>query len=121
MTRLIFIFCTLLVSCRQNANFNKERFNQEGWQKISDLGQHPEREKMVNDLIQNHNLKGLHYNELIKKLGPPDFWEPENRVIYFGLATNYGVDLDPTGQRSLKFQFSLDSIITNFAIDESGR
>lgn len=111
MTRLIFIFFTILVSCGQTA-----KFNQDDWQNTSDLGRHPLREKMLKDLTENHKLKGLHYADLIKKLGQPDFWEPENSAIYYGLAINYAADLDPTGQRVLQFKFSSDSIITNFLI-----
>jgi len=74
---------------------------------------------MLKDLTENHKLKGLNYSDLIKMLGQPDFLEPENKTVYYGLAINYGADIDPTGQRALQFKFNSDSIITDFAILEA--
>lgn len=116
MIRLFVISLLFIVSCNQGRKFDKN-----SWQKTTDLGVHPEREKMLSDLTENHILKGLQYSELVSKLGEPDFWEPENKTIYYGLANNYGSDIDPTGQRALKFQFSSDSIITKFEIIESSQ
>ena len=95
------------------------QFSKENWEKTSDLGLHPNREAMVNDLLTNYKLKGIHYNDLVKMLGQPDFWEPSERVIYYGIATNYGLDIDPTGLKALSFEFNADSIITDYTISES--
>ena len=113
MKLFYYIFLFLLVSC------GHAKWNEQDWKKTTDLGQHPHREAMVEDLLQNHKLTGLHYNSLIQKLGPPDFLEPEDRSISYGLATNYGLDIDPTGLRSLQFHFDNDSIIVDFKIIES--
>lgn len=113
-SRHILVLTSIFASCEQSSKFNSD-----DWQRTSDPGLHPHRERMVNDLIMNHHLKGLHYHVLIQKLGQPDFWEPENKTFYYGLAVNYSVDLDPTGQRALQFKFSSDSLITDFEILEA--
>lgn len=95
------------------------QFSKENWGKTSDLGMHPNREAMVNDLLTNYKLKGIHYKDLVKMLGQPDFWEPSERIIYYGIATNYGLDIDPTGLKSLGFEFNADSIIVDYKISES--
>jgi hypothetical protein len=113
---VIFSLTFLLVaSCGQpNKTFNKD-----GWLKIGDFGSYPERASMVDDLLKNHKLKGLTYDELINKLGQPT--NSDSTSIHYDIEIEYGIDIDPTRGSSLVFYFNRDSIITDIKLNDWSR
>lgn len=111
----ILTFCFLLTSCKGNIPFDKA-----GWTIQGDLGLYPNRDKMLDDLIKNQNLKGLTYRQLIDKIGEPEKNEVgESNTIYYDIVTDYGHDIDPVYTKILEFKFDKDSIITDFKINET--
>lgn len=113
---LILFFTVIGIACNISS---KSKFNKEDWCKIEDLQLHPNRVKMLDDLLKNNTLKGLTVSQLIDKLGHPDFnTPPDSNKIYYNIVTEYGLDIDPFYSKNLIFTYSHDSIITNFIIDE---
>jgi len=110
----LFGICILLTACKNEIKFDKAR-----WTTREDLGLYPNRDKMLNDLIQNQKLKGLSYNQLIDKIGEPEKnITGDNNSIYYDIVTDYGYDIDPVYIKTLEFKFDTDSIITDFKINE---
>jgi len=69
----------------------------------------PNGDKMLDDLLQNHNLKGLTHKQLIDTLGkPPDYDNIYEIVVY------YKNDSDPRYVKVLEFTFNKDSIVANW-------
>jgi hypothetical protein len=95
----------------------KTKFNKQQWDEHPDLAFSPPfRNGMLTDLTTNHPLVGLHYSELIKLLGKPNF--SDRTSMSYTIITDYGSDIDPVYVKNLSFQFSADSVITSFVIDE---
>jgi hypothetical protein len=109
------IICMLLISCNSDIKFDKTGWNQKG-----DLNNYPNREKMLNDLMENHKIKGLKYSELVNLLGEPEIEKTsENITAYYNIATEYGLDIDPVYIKNLVISLSIDStaqscIVTNW-------
>jgi len=103
---------SFIISCGQSAKV----FDKNGWLKTGDLGSHPDRAAMVDDLIKNHKLTGLTYYELTNKLGQPN--GSDSTTLFYDIRTEYGTDIDPTDGSSLVFYFNSDSIIVDYKLNE---
>jgi len=104
----------LLTACK-----NETKFDKAGWIIKDDLGLYPNRNKMLNDLIENQKLKGLTYLQLIDKIGEPEKnVSGDSNSIYYDIVTDYGHDIDPVYSKTLEFKFDTDSIITDYKINE---
>ncbi len=71
---------------------------------------------MVDDLINNHTLKGLTVHQLRDSIGKPDFTEPT--TITYSIIVDYGWDIDPVYIKNLTFDISPDSLVTGYRITE---
>jgi outer membrane protein assembly factor BamE (lipoprotein component of BamABCDE complex) len=110
----ILTICFLLTSCKDKIPFDKA-----GWTIQGDLGLYPNRDKMLDDLIKNQNLKGLTYRQLIDKIGEPEKNEVgDSNTIFYDIVTDFGHDIDPVFIKSLEIKFDKDSIVTDFKINE---
>jgi len=94
------------------------KFNKIGWSEFED-GLPILREKMIDDLLKNHVLKGLSYKQLVDTVGTPN----EQSILGFDsvsyiILLDYGHDIDPVHTKTLRFYFDKDSIITNWKIIE---
>ena len=69
MKRIAPIFLLIFLSCKNSQPFNKAL-----WDTRDDMTW-PYRENMLNDLIKNHRLVGLKYNEAVKLLGSSNYTE----------------------------------------------
>jgi len=111
----------VLISVSGCKNFGQIKFDKAKWNEDYQDGFPPKaRNKMVNDLVENHKLKGLKYWEVIELLGEPiakdsSTFSYEVVIKYDGLFA-----IDPTYVKSLVFYFSKDSTITDVKIEESG-
>ena len=113
MKKAFVVFIVLFVSCKQNVKFNKAE-----WVIVEDCNTHPNREKMLIDLTENHKLRGLTYKQLIDKIGKPEKDESNTNSIFYEIVIDYGMDIDPVYVKNLEFEFNKDSIITGFKISE---
>lgn len=108
---LIFL-SLLLFSCTT-------KFDKAKWQQESDIGQFPYREKMVNDLVVNHKLKGLTYNQVIDLIGEPQKnLVVEKNKINYPIIVEYENDIDPVYTKTLVITINDDSLVSTFQIDE---
>lgn len=98
---------------------NNQQFNKTAWSERGDLGIYPNREKILNDLMNNHRLKGLTYKQLIDLLGEPEKYKDEEpNTGTYNIVTDYGGDIDPVYVKNLEVKFSTDSIVKNVSINE---
>jgi hypothetical protein len=114
--KLIVLAISLLsiLSCNQNRNFDKSAWGEKG-----DLGIYPNRDEMLKDLMNNHQLKGLTYRQLVDLLGEPEnYSDAEPNVAYYNVVTDYGRDIDPVYIKNLEVKFGCDSIVTDVNINE---
>lgn len=112
LTYIIYAIVALL-SC-SNTQFEKR-----AWEYRDDLGEYPNRKKMLKDLLQNHKLKGLTYKELIKTIGSNDNFKNGNSgLIYYNIEEDYGTDIDPVYIKNLVFIFNNDSIVADYRIQK---
>lgn len=113
MKKAFILFFVVFVSCKQNVKFNKAE-----WVIIGDCNTHPNREKMLIDLTENHKLRGLTYKQLVNKIGEPEKDVSNTNGIYYEIVTDYEMDIDPVYVKNLEFEYNNDSIITEFKISE---
>jgi hypothetical protein len=107
----IILFCSamlLLAGCS-----GKRQFDREGWN-LGDGITFPSRDAMLDDLLQNHKLKGLKYQEVIHLLHRPQLSD-QKQMMYEVTEVN-----KPGKPRYIKqLILSLkDSIVTNAKIYE---
>ncbi len=74
------------------------------------------RNSMLKDLISNRKLIGLNYAQLIQLLDTPNF--SDINVLGYFIIEDYGFKIDPVYVKNLKFDFSKDSVVTAFHIEE---
>lgn len=66
----LLLLVALLFACGSDL-----RFNREGWKERGDLGQHVNRERMLDDLLDNHRLDGASQAEILELLGAPSGYD----------------------------------------------
>lgn len=91
------------------------KFDKSGWNDYSD-GIYLYREQMLNDLIENHKLKGLTYHQLVDLLGKPDGYD---ETVYYEVVVEYGSNIDPVYVKSLLFDLQ-DSVVSRYEVKEHG-
>jgi len=106
----------ILFGCN-NIIHSDVKFNKSQWNSIDDLNSHPNRESMLEDLIEHHKIKGLAYHQLIDSLGEPENYGDTKDSIYYDIVVNYGY-LDPKSGEYLAIGFNKDSIATGFRVVE---
>lgn len=103
----------LLISCEQS--FKQAKFNKTGWNEKVDWD-YPNREVMLDDLIKNHQVKGLSYKQLENSIGLPD--SKEDFQLYYDIITDFGSDIDPVYTKSLLIKLNKDSVVSGFEVKE---
>jgi len=101
-----------LFSCK---DFKQIKFDKSKWRTRDDM-EFPYRNKMLKDLTTNYKLVGLKHSEIIELLGDPNF--SDSSSFAYQVIEDYGSDIDPVYTKNLDFEFSKDSIITAFKIEE---
>lgn len=113
MTRqstLIFLALTLL-SCRTHKKFDKTK-----WAEVADLMTFPNRKYMIDDLVENYQLKGKKYNNLVELLGEPQSNLDSTLKIFYDIDIDYGYDIDPVYTKTLSIVFDKDTVVNSFEI-----
>jgi uncharacterized membrane protein len=103
-----------IVAC--NSIGINEKFDKSKWTAKDDMD-YPMRDAILNDLVTNHQLKGLTYKQLIDSLGEPANYGDNKDSIYYDVVVNYGY-LDPKSGKYLAIGFNKDSITTGFKVVE---
>jgi hypothetical protein len=100
-------------SCNQQILFDEEKWNE------SDGIFYTNREKMVNDLLENHLKKGMTYKEVINLLGSSENHDNEVRnTIWYEIMVDYGWDIDHEKGKTLYIEFTNDSIVKDVKLEE---
>ena len=73
---------------------------------------------MLNDLVNNHKLKGLTYQQLIDSLGAPENFGDKDDTVRYEIITGFESDIDPTYGKNLNLTIGPDSIVTSYKISE---
>lgn len=74
---------------------------------------------MLNDLIENHKLKGMQYKNLIDLLGlPENYSDQEENILIYNIVTDYGYDIDPVYIKNLEIKLAKDSIVEGYKVVE---
>ena len=108
------LFFMLLISCNSNVKFEKI-----GWNKKGDLNSYPNREKMLNDLMENYKIQGLNYAELVNLLGEPENYSDDDAgVIYYNIITDYGSNIDPVCVKNLKIKLDKNQKVERYIVEE---
>jgi hypothetical protein len=111
---VITIITLFFSTCNQDQKFDKA-----SWQQQGDLGIYPNREKMLKDLMNHHQLKGLTYKQLVDLIGEPEkYSDEEPNTATYNIVTDYGRDIDPVYIKNLEVKISSDSIVTDANINE---
>ena len=107
---LVVAFIIALSACKEQKKFSYEKWNYSP----DSLYPPPDREKTLKDLTTNYKLVGLTCSQLEKLLGETS---KESNKMYYNLKIEYGFP-DPVYTENLVFEFSKDSIVTSFKIEE---
>ena len=115
---LIVASSTLIIACGQDKQESK--FNKGRWEEFndSDGGEYPYRDRMLNDLVKNHKLKDLTYQQLIDSLGAPGNFGDNGNTVRYEIITGFESDIDPTYGKNLNLTLGADSIVTSYKILE---
>jgi hypothetical protein len=109
----------LLVFSCQSAS-DKLKFDKGRWTEFndSDGGEYPYRNKMLNDLVSNHKLKGLTYKQLVDSLGAPTYSEASNGTVSYEITSEFDSDIDPTHGKNFDLFLGADSTVISYKISE---
>ncbi len=111
---VIAVFTLLIAACNQTQKFDKSAWSEKG-----DLNIYPNRDKMLEDLLEHHQLKGLTYKQLIALLGDTEkYSDEEPNTATYNITTDYGKDINPVYMKNLEVKFSSDSIVTDVELKE---
>jgi len=113
---LVIASSILIVTCGQHKQESK--FNKVQWAEFDDSngGEYPHREKMLNDLVENHKLKGLTYRQLVDSLGAPGKFDNDDDTVRYEIITKFESDIDPTYGKNLNLTLGADSVVTSYRI-----
>ena len=113
--RIVAIIGLLFIAaCNSIGVSNK--FDKSKWIAKDDMN-YPMREAILNDLVTNHQLRGLTYKQLIDSLGEPANYGDSKDSIYYDVVVNYS-NLDPKSGKYLVLHLSKDSVVTGFKVVE---
>lgn len=116
ITQIMFAFLFLLTAL--TACSKKQKFTKELW-KQGDGISYSKRKFIYEDLLENHKLIGMHYNDVIRLLGKPnDTATLKTSYEIIDTRSEYNPKKDSIYRMNLEFYFSKDSAVTRTAIYE---
>jgi hypothetical protein len=104
--RLLFL-AIVFSSCNTQIGFDSTK-----WKEPYDIVPHPDRGKMVQDLLWRRLLIGLDTSGVIRLLGVPEFSEPNSYT--YSVKIDYGTDIDPVETSVLQLLFAGGRVDTAF-------
>ena len=118
LIRINFIlFMLVLAFVFYSCQNKKIPFNKIGWNEYADgVSCPPLRDLMLNDLLTNHKIIGLTYQQLLLKLGQADNNEfTKSGILRYQISAEYTWG-DIVHIKALDFYFNADSVITSSKI-----
>jgi outer membrane protein assembly factor BamE (lipoprotein component of BamABCDE complex) len=102
-----------ITACHQKQKFDKEKWN------YGDGIDYPLRDDQLEDLINDHQLKGMTYHQVIKLLGSPqDTGKLRMSYQIINTGHEYNPKLRPIYIKNLDFYINKDSIVTKAEVYE---
>ncbi|MCC8424951.1 outer membrane protein assembly factor BamE [Mucilaginibacter sp. UR6-11] len=99
-----------LAGCGSGSKFDRQKWS------YGDGLDYPLRDDIVEDLMANHQIKGLTYRQVIDSLGSPQRRDPLKFTYQLiDDSYNYGRK-KPVHKKSLIVYFNKDSVVTRFEI-----
>jgi outer membrane protein assembly factor BamE (lipoprotein component of BamABCDE complex) len=96
---------------------NRGKFDRQKWS-YGDGLEYPLREEVLEDLMANHRIKGLTYDQVIDSLGAPQRRD-SLKFTYQILDNSFQFGQNkPIYKKNLVVYFSKDSIVTKFEVSE---
>jgi hypothetical protein len=111
---VLMVLVFVLASCVEPTS--KRKFDKTAWGEKIDWDFY-QREPMLDDLLQHHQIKGLTRKQLIDSLGEPANYE-DTTAMYYEIVTDFGSDIDPVYTKNLVIYLNKDSIATGFKVEE---
>jgi len=105
------ILVALLAGCA-----GKEKFTPKGWDDGDGI-EFPRRFRMVDDLLENHKLKGLTYKQVIALLQYPQRNSFTDRSFHYEITRKMS-GIDTIYAKNLVFYLNKDSIVTDVKVVE---
>ena len=102
-----------LISCQRKQKFDKRK-----WAEVADLMTFPNRKFMIDDLVQDYQLKGKTFYQLTELLGPPQSKLDSTLQVYYDIDVDYGFDIDPVYSKTLTIEFDKDTIVRKYEMNE---
>lgn len=117
MKKTIQSFCISILLLTILSCGNKEiEFDKLKWNQKTD-GFYLYREKMVKNLMSNHLHKGMSYNKVQNLLGlPENYSDLEENTIAYRIMEDYGWNIDPVETKTLRIEFTKDSIVIDYKL-----
>lgn len=104
------------MSCNSNHTFDKK-----GWAEQTDLTSFPNRKYMIEDLLNNYQLKGKSYSQIIGLLGQPVItplkFDSITELLY-GIEIEFGKDHALKHTKTLSLRFNQDTVVHEYKIIE---
>lgn len=110
---LLLAFVVAFFSCQQKQKFDKTK-----WAEVADLITFPNRKYMIDDLVQNYQLRGKTYHELVELLGAPQSELDSTLRVHYDIDVGYGSDIDPVYTKNLSIELDKDTIVKDFEVQE---
>ncbi len=122
-TLLIITSLSLVNACNQDKPKEQAlKFSKSLWEKREDIDYpdiaYPYRERMLGNLVKNHQLKGLTYRQLVDSLGEPGNFTEKDDTVRYEIIVGFESDIDPTYGKNLNLALSPDSVVTSYKISE---
>ena len=113
LTRILLLLSISFIGCGRSIPFEKS-----GWQKEFD-GAYPNRDAIIQDLLDNYSLIGLTTRSITDLLGEEDSIELVGKpktdgrnYMTYQVLEDFGWDIDPVHTKYLVLEFNADSIVT---------
>jgi outer membrane protein assembly factor BamE (lipoprotein component of BamABCDE complex) len=111
---LTFIFSLCFISCEVEQN----KFDKNTWNDMDDI-MYANRESMISDLMTNNLRQGMTYMEVVELLGKPEnYANIKSNTIGYEIMVDYGWNIDPVKGKTLYIEFTNDSKVNDFKLEE---
>ncbi|TDH26988.1 hypothetical protein EXU57_09295 [Segetibacter sp. 3557_3] len=108
-TNLLLLLLLCFIACKnKQQEIRPEKFDRVKWMETNGL-EHPYRERMLQDLIDNYTLKGLNAKEVFNLLGEPD--RTDDGHLFYTVVKKYFANVYPIYTRTLVIKLRSDSTV----------
>ena len=116
--RRVKFYSIFLISVLASCGNQQMEFDKKKWNERDDIF-YVYREKMATDLMKNHLKIGMTMNDVLNHLGNSENHQNNSpNTIGYEIMVDYGWNIDPQNGKTLFIEFTNDSVVKNFRLDE---